>query len=103
MSIATLTEFKEYIRELTNDLNSPLQGALDSATVEVNHFLGFDAEEQFGSSGVPEDIKHACMLLAQVHADAGDVNTNESRRTTAQRMMLPYRLNTGIGRLGEAA
>ena len=103
MSIATLTEFKEYIRELTNDLNSPLQAALDSATAEVNHFLGFDAEDEFGSSGVPEDIKSACKLLAQVHADAGDVDTNENRRTAAQRLLLPYRHNTGIGQLGEAA
>lgn len=97
--IVTLTEFKDYIRELTNDLNNPFQSALDSATAECNHFLGFNAEDEFGSSGVPQDIKHACMLLAQVHADAGDAAMNDNRRSAAQRLMLPYRIDTGFGRV----
>lgn len=96
MSIATLTDFKAFLRELTGDLDSPFQMALDSATSECNHFLGFDVEDEFGT-GIPTDLEMACMLLAQAHADTGDSGSNESRRAAAQRLMLPYRRNTGIG------
>lgn len=96
MSIASLEQFKDFLRELTTDLDSPFGLALDAATAEVNAFLGFDAEEEFADSP-PADIVMACMILAQVHADAGDVTTNEYRRTAAHRLLLPYRQNTGIG------
>lgn len=97
MTIASLTAFKQQMRELTNDLDDPFEMALDSATLECNHFLGFDAEEEYGSSGAPSDVVMACMLLAQVHADMGTPDANEARRAAAQRLMLPYRVNTGIG------
>ena len=96
MSIATLSDFKHYLRELTTDLDDPLQMALESATAECNHFVGFDIENEFGS-GIPSDLLMACMVLAQVHADVGDPEANEGRRAAAQRLMLPYRLNSGIG------
>lgn len=96
MSIADLTTFKQYLRELTTDLDDPFQLALESATGECNSFLGFDAIDQFGTA-IPPEIVMACMLLAQVHADMGDPEANEGRRAAAQRLMLPYRLNTGIG------
>lgn len=96
MSIATIEDFKAYLRELTTDLDDPFQMALDSATAECNNFVGFDIEGEFGT-GVPADLTMACMLLAQVHADLGDPEANEGRRAAAQRLMLPCRLNTGIG------
>lgn len=96
MSIADLTTFKQFLRELTADLDDPLQMALDSATSECNHFVGLDIEDEFGT-GIPADLEMACMTLAQVHADIGDPVTNENRRAAAQRLMLPYRLETGIG------
>lgn len=97
MSIATLADFKSYLRELTTDLDDPFQMALDSATAECDHFVGFDIAEEYGSDGAPSDVVMACMLLAQVHADMGAPEANEARRAAAQRLMLPYRLNTGIG------
>ncbi len=97
MSIVDLTTFKQYLRELTTDLDDPFQLALESASAECNHFLGFDVAEQYGSEGPPSDIVMACMVLAQVHADLGDPEANEGRRAAAQRLLLPYRLNTGIG------
>jgi formylmethanofuran dehydrogenase subunit E-like metal-binding protein len=97
MSIANLVELKDYLRELTDDLDDVLVMALDSATAECNHFVGFDVEAEYGSSTVPGDIVMACLLLAQVHFDAGDSETNEYRRTAAHRLLQPYRLNTGIG------
>lgn len=99
MSIATLTDFKQYLRELTNDLDDAFTLALDSATAECNNFLGFDVEDEYGSDGLPADITMACMVLAQVHADMGDPEANEGRRAAAQRLLLPYRLNTGFGNI----
>lgn len=101
MSIASLTEFKQFLRELTNDLDDTFQMALDSATAEVNHFLGFDAEDEFGS-GMPADIEMACMTLALIHADVGDPEQNDHRRTAAQSILVNYRRNTGFGRLPDA-
>lgn len=97
MSIATLSQFREFVRELTSDLDSPFQLALDAATSEANGFLGFDVEAEFESTEPPSDIVMACMLLAQVHADAGAVNDGEYRRAAAQNLLLPYRLNIGFG------
>lgn len=97
MSIASLSDFKTQMRELTNDLDDAFQMALDSATAECDHFVGFDIMEEYGSDGAPSDVVMACMLLAQVHADMGAPDANEARRAAAQRLMLPYRLNTGIG------
>ncbi len=97
MSIAALSDFKAYLRELTTDLDDPFQMALDSATAECDHFVGFDIVAEYGSDGAPSDLLMACMLLGQVHADMGAPEANEARRAAAQRLMLPYRLNTGIG------
>lgn len=103
MSIATLADFKLYMRELTADLDATFQLALDSATAEVNAYLGMDAETDFGSEGIPSDVVMACMLLAQVHADMGDPEGNDHRRVAAQRLLTPYRLNTGFGATEVAA
>jgi len=97
MSTATLSQFKGYLRELSDDLDDPLQSALDAATAEANAFLGFDAAEQFGSDGPPSDVVMAVMILAQIYADAGSPEENEHRRGAAQRLMLPYRTDTGMG------
>lgn len=97
MSIATLATFKAYLRELTTDIDPSLNLALESASHEVRHFLGFDPETEFGSSDIPADITLACCLLGQCHADAGDPASNEARRGAAQRLLLPYRRDTGIG------
>lgn len=99
MSIVSLAALKAYLRELTTDLDPTLALALESASTEVRNFLGFDPETEFGSSDIPSDLAMACCLLAQCHADAGDAATNESRRTAAQRLMLPYRVDTGFGRV----
>ncbi len=103
MSIASLEEFKQYMRELSTDLDVTFQQALDSATAEVNNYLGMDAETDFGSAGIPPDVTMACMVLAQVHADMGDPEGNDHRRVAAQRLLTPYRLNTGFGAAEVAA
>jgi len=95
MTIATLEQFKDYVRELTNDLDAPFELALESASAEVRHYLGFDPEAE---SGGPEpDMVIACCLFAAVHADVGDPQVNAYRRRAAQRLLDPYRVNTGFG------
>jgi hypothetical protein len=87
VSIVTLSDFKAYLRELTNDLDTPLTAALASANAEVTHRLGYDPAEEHGTD----------MLLASVHADAADVPQLEYRRTAAYRLLDPWRLTTGFG------
>ncbi len=93
MTIATIAAFKDYVRELTTDLDNAFQLALESASAECRHYLGFDPE----TDGPEPDVVIACCLLAAVHADVGDPTVNEYRRRAAQRLMDPYRTNTGIG------
>lgn len=94
MTIATLQQFKDYVRELTNDLDDTFELALESASAECNHYLGFEAED---SGGAEPDIVMACCLLAAVHGDVGDPTTNTYRERAARRLLDPYRLNSGIG------
>lgn len=95
MTIATLEQFKDYVRELTNDLDDTFTLALESASAEVRHYLGFDPEAE--SDGPEPDIVMACCLLAAIHADAGDPQVNAYRLRAAQRLLDPYRRNTGFG------
>lgn len=97
MTIATLEQFKEFLRELSSDLDSPFQLALNAAGAEASSFVGFDLEEAFDGTAAPSDVVMAVMLLAQVHADAGDVDTAEYRRVAAHRLLTPYRRDSGIG------
>jgi len=97
MSIASLAEFKAHVREMTTDLDLAYTLALDAATAEINTFLGYDIMQR-SSDDPPSDVVMAAMLLAQVHADAGTVDDAEFRRGTAQRLLIPYRENTGFGR-----
>lgn len=94
MTVATLEQFKNYVRELTSDLDVTFTLALESASAEVRHYLGFDPED---SGGAEPDIVMACCLLAAIHADVGDPTINAYRRRAAQRLLDPYRLNTGFG------
>ena len=96
MSIATLEQFKEFIRELSSDLDSPFQLALEAAGAEANSFCGFDLEAEFDGTAPPSDVVMAVMLLAQVHSDAGDVDTAEYRRVAAHRLLTPYRRDSGL-------
>lgn len=101
MSIASLSDFKLYMREATTDLDATFQQALDSASAEAIHYLGFDPVDSNGSA--EPDIAMACMLLAQIHADMGDSDQNDHRRVAAQRLLTPYRQHTGFGAAEAAA
>lgn len=94
MSIATLDQFKGFIREIADDLDLTFQLALQSATAEANAEVGFDIESEL--IPVPSDIVMACLLLAQTHVDAGSVEENVYRRAAASSLLRPYRTTTGM-------
>ena len=50
MSIVDVATFKTYIRELSDDLDDAFQMALDSASAEAIHYLGFDPVDSNGSA-----------------------------------------------------
>ncbi|MGV8921344.1 MAG: head-tail connector protein [Pseudomonas sp.] len=96
MSIIDLTNFKTFLRELSSDLDSAFTLAINAAEAEVNNHLGFDADTEFNGDP-PGDVVMACLLLAQVFADAGDPEANRYRRTAAHNLLAPHRTCTGIG------
>ena len=90
MSIATIEDFRAFLRVTGSDLDPTLDLALRAASTEVRHYLGFDPVE-------PEpDMVIACCLLAQTHVDAGSPDDQNHRREAAHRLLRPYRLETGI-------
>lgn len=93
--IADLPRFKTYMRELTDDLDGAFTFALESAAREVNAYLGFDVEVEYGADA-PADILMGCVLLAHVHAEPGDVEMNEHRVAAAHRLLSPYRKTIGF-------
>ena len=98
MSILALADFKTYLRELTVDLDNPLQMALDAAESEAEGFLGAMLNNYADSSGsLPGDLAMAVFLLAQTHADAGGPTDNDYRRGAAQKLLVRYRTDSGIG------
>lgn len=93
MSIIDLATFKGFLRELSNDLDSIYQLALDAGEAEASAFLGFKIAEQYAGAEPEADVTLGVLYLARVHADEGDSNRY---RSIAQSLLLPYRLNTGI-------
>lgn len=91
MTIATLQEFKGFIRELSDDLDATLQLALTAASAECVRYLGAGP----GEAATP-DVVVACCLLAQTYADAGTAEDNHHRREAAYRLMHPHRLGSGL-------
>lgn len=94
MSIITLDVFKGFLRELSDDLDEPLRLALDAGEAEASAFLGFSVAEEYAEAEPPAEVVMGAMYFARCHADEGDA---ERYRSIAQKLLLPYRLNTGIG------
>ena len=90
MTIATIYEFRDFLRVTGSDLDPALDLALRSASAEVRHYLGFDPEEP------DPDMVIACCLLAQTHVDAGSPEDQNHRREAAHGLLRPHRLDTGI-------
>lgn len=95
MSILTLPNLKAYLREISADLDVPLEMARAAAIAEANAFCGVDLETEF-EDGAPGDVVMACCLLAQVHADPATPVENEYRRGAAQKLLFPYRRTSGM-------
>lgn len=100
MSIITLDTFKGFLRELSTDLDVPLQLALDAGEAEASAFLGVDIATEYATVEPPPDIVMGILYLARVHADEGDA---ERYRSIGQKLLQPYRVNTGFGNIGSIA
>ena len=104
MSIVALSDFKAYLRELTGDLDDPLQMALDAAIAEASGFVGFDLVEAYdNSSGTPSDGAMAVFLLAQTYVDGIGVNEVDHCRAIAQKLLTRYRVDPGFVGVGAVA
>ncbi|WP_242107209.1 hypothetical protein [Luteimonas aquatica] len=95
MSILTLPNLKAYLREISADLDLPLEMARAAAVAEANAFCGVDLDAEF-ADGAPGDVVMACCLLAQAHADPATPDENEYRRGAAQKLLFPYRRASGV-------
>lgn len=101
MSIAPLSAFKDYLRELTDDLDDPMQMALDAAIAEASGFTGFDLVEAYDdSNGAPSDVVMAVFLLAQTYVDGIGVNESNHCRAIAQKLLTRYRVDPGFVGVG---
>ena len=96
MSIATLTMFRAFLREVpSTELDLLRTEALDAAEVQANKFVGYDIAAEF--EGAPtSDIRNAVYLMGQNLIDQGSPDEVEMRRARAESLLRPYRRDTGI-------
>lgn len=97
MSWLSLVEYRALLREVPDaGLDVVLQSHLDSAELEVAGFIGFDPVIEFGTLGIPADLKTAGYLIAQCHSDQLPVAEAEYRRAAAERILRHHRREVGI-------
>lgn len=96
MSLPTLDAVRAFLRVEGTHLDVPLALALSAAVAEAANFIGGSLVERWPDA-LPGDVVMAVLLLSQVHADAGDVEDHQYRRSAAQHLLRPYRLEVGIG------
>lgn len=96
MSIATLTMFRAFLREVpSTELDLLLTEALDAAEVQADKFVGYDIAAELGGA-TTSDIRNAVYLLGQNLIDQGSADEVEMRRARAESLLRPYRRDTGI-------
>lgn len=97
MSTIALETLRAHLRA-EDDLDATLQLALDAAEAEAAAYLGRPLAEMTDAGGaLPSDVTMAVLLLAQTYVDDDDPRAAEARRGAAQRLLLPYRIASGIG------
>ena len=99
MSIPTMTEAKDFLRELSNDLDPAIAIAIAGAQSEMDGFIGGDpsGERWPDPEEVPGDVKAAGLMLVRCHFEEGDAMQAELWRGVAQKLLLRYRTDSGIG------
>lgn len=97
MSIVPLADYRAFLREVQDtSLDGVLQQSLDAAEGHASAFLGFDIALEFDAEPVPAEIKSAVTLIAQTLTDQLAPEECEWRRAAAERLLRPYRIETGI-------
>lgn len=95
MSLPTLDDVKAFLRVTGDDLDVALTLALGAAIAEAGNFIGGSLVDRWVDD-LPSDVVMALLLLVQTHADAGTPQENEYRRSAAQSLLRPYRLEVGF-------
>lgn len=98
MSIPTMTEAKDFLRELSNDLDPAIAIAIAGAQSEMDGFIGGDpsADRWPEPEDVPGDVKAAGLMLVRCHFEEGDPTQAELWRGIAQKLLLRYRTDSGV-------
>ena len=99
MTIPTLTQAKTHLRLIDSDLDPAVAIAIDAAESEMDNFIGGDpnAERWPTEEDVPGAVLRAALLLVEANFEPNTPEVAELLRGIAQKLLLPYRLNTGIG------
>lgn len=99
MSIPTMAEAKDYLRQIGDDLDAAIAVAAAAAQAEVDAFIGGDpsAERWPLPEDVPGDVKAAALMLARIHFEEGDAVQAELWRGAAQKLLFRYRVDSGVG------
>ena len=99
MSIASMLEARTYLRIIGNDLDAALAIAIAAAEAELDGFIGGDtsATRWPDPEDLPGDVKAAALMLVRIHFEEGDAAQAELWRGIAQRLLVRYRTDSGIG------
>ena len=99
MNIVTLPEARAYLRIIGTDLDAALAIAIAAAEAELDGFIGGDtsATRWPDPEDLPGDVKAAALMLVRIHFEEGDAAQAELWRGIAQRLLVRYRTDSGIG------
>jgi len=92
MSITTLLEVKQSIRQTHDDDDALLQRLIDSAESEAMRFIGATAT----SSYLPDDVINGVILMVQADYD-GDPLMRQKYRDAAEALWMPHATNDRTG------
>lgn len=98
MTIPTMTEARDYLRIIGSELDPALSIAIEAAQAEIDGFIGGDssAKRWPEPEDVPGDVKAAGLMLTRCHFEEGDPAQVELWRGIAQKLLMRYRMDTGL-------
>ena len=99
MSIVILPEARAYLRIIGTDLDPAITVAMAAAESEVAGFIGGDTPATRWPDPVPApgDVKAAALMLVRLHFEESNAVQAELWRGIAQRLLVRYRTDSGIG------
>lgn len=99
MGIVNMFEARDYLRIVGADLDPVIAIAIAAAEAEVDAFIGGEpsAVRWPDPESVPGDVKASAMMLVRLHFEEGDAMQAELWRGIAQKLLVRYRTDSGIG------